>query len=148
MTAELWIVAGLPIVAAALGVFATYAGPLGAYLKERTHNAQLERIVNAAGRLAAGVADTLRAQPAGVDLASLREALLRSATSTIKAEFVGSIEKLGASTDAVKGIVTNELAKIPGVNSVGAVVVPDAATAAPTEPVAPPPVAAPAILTP
>ena len=112
MTISDWIAVGVPTAAFVLAMFSTYAGPLGNYLAVRTHNARLVRITNAAGRIAAGIAETLAAQPPGISAKKLREQLINSGVDQIKKEFAESVAATGGTDAKVQKILSDEVSKL------------------------------------
>lgn len=113
MTTAEYIATWLPVAVIALGVFATYVGPLGVYLSARTHNEKLQRITNAAGRIAATIAKTLAALPAGANSAAIQQVLVGAAVQQLRGKFAESAAAIGASDVDLHSIVTGELDKLP-----------------------------------
>jgi hypothetical protein len=151
MTLSDWIAIAVPLVTIGLAAFATYAGPLGVYLAQRTHNEQLGRVVAACGRIAAEISENLAALPAGANTDSIRKALIQGGVSELNSEFAGSIKAVGGTDPKLTTMITREMLKLP--TKVTASVLGQAVTAAVTvdastdaAPVAadPPPAEAPA----
>ena len=113
MTPVDWLGLGLVVATIALSAFATYAGPLGKFLVEKTHNEQLGRIVSAAGRIAAQIADVLAHVPAGQNAVEIKAELLAGGVAKLRGEFADSAAAVGATDPKLLGIITGELAKLP-----------------------------------
>jgi crotonobetainyl-CoA:carnitine CoA-transferase CaiB-like acyl-CoA transferase len=153
MTAADWIAVAIPCATIALAVFATYAGPLGAYLAERTHNERWNAIAVAAGRIAADISQQLAAVPAGQSVALTKAMLISNAVTELKAVYGGPAGKIaltGATDPQLVALVSREVAKLPPkvLATVDAAVgVPAAPADAPPIVADAPPVAAPAAWT-
>lgn len=110
MSAVDWLA---PLATVGLAVFGTYAGPLGTFLAEKTHNERLGRIVGAAGRLAGDTADALSKLPAGSNLDAVKAQMFGSAVAQIKTEFARSVKGVGGDDTKLLNIVQGEFNKLP-----------------------------------
>ncbi len=92
---------------------------LAGYIREKTHNEVLARVVEGAARIAGEVYEALRAMPPGSDLAAVKAQAIRSGAVALQERFNESLTTLGApqagSTERdrlAQAVVAGELGKL------------------------------------
>lgn len=76
------------------------ASLLATYLREKTHNERLARLVDGAGRIADDITDRLKEMPPGTDLKAVKAEMIKDGVADAKATFDTTIGKLGGAPDA------------------------------------------------
>lgn len=71
-----------------------------AYLREKTHNEQLARLVDGAGRIANDISDHLKELPPGSDLVAVKAQMIQTGVADARATFNTTIANLGGAPDA------------------------------------------------
>jgi hypothetical protein len=100
----------LPCALIVTAAFAWVCAHGATYLRTRTHNERLARVVEGAGRIAGDIADRLNDLPAGSNIANIKATAVRTGVSDLRATFEPTIEKLGgASTDELSRIIHSAL---------------------------------------
>jgi hypothetical protein len=102
--------AGLVVSTLASWALALAAG----YLRERTHNELLARVVGGAGRLAGTIHDTLACMPVSgrQDGQAVKQAMIVSAVRMLKGRMPDTIDRLGVSDEVLGSMIGGELGKM------------------------------------
>jgi hypothetical protein len=119
MITDLADVFAVPI-ALVLSTLASWVlGHAAVYLRERTHNELVARVVGGAGRLAANIHDTLAClPPAGHgDGQAVKAAMISGAVTMLHERMPETIEKLGVSDKTLAGIISGEFGKLAAVST-------------------------------
>jgi hypothetical protein len=99
--------------------FSWVAAHAAAYLREKTHNERLARLVDGAGRIADDITDHLKDLPPGADLKAVKAQMIATGVADAKSTFDSTIASLGGAPDgALEKLVRAGFAK-----PIGAVVV-------------------------
>jgi hypothetical protein len=89
----------LPCGLVATAAFSWVCIHLATYLRTKTHNERLARIVDGAGRVAGDIADRLNDLPAGSNLQTVKEKAISTGISDLRDTFAPTIAKLGGASN-------------------------------------------------
>lgn len=100
-------------------------GRLSIWLREKTKNERLARVVDFAGRIAGDIHDTVQDLPPGSDLATVKAEAIGVGIKDLRSRAEGTIANLGGASDAtLTGIIKGELGKLRAVAAPATIVVP------------------------
>jgi hypothetical protein len=77
-----------------------------------THNALLARIVDGMSRIAGTIATVLSALPAGSNVATARNVLIKEGVAAIRQRYPDTVDKLGSSDVLLTSMIAGELGKL------------------------------------
>ena len=84
-----------------------------AYLREKTHNERLARLVGGVGRIAGDIQGKLLSLPAGSDALAVKAVLISTGIADARELFEPTITTLGGASDkALAGMIAGELGKL------------------------------------
>lgn len=83
------------------------------WLREKSHNEQLARVVDSMGRIAGNIVGALQALPPGSNMAAAKAAAIRVGVIDTKAAFAETLAALGNPTDEKLGqMISGEVGKL------------------------------------